>query len=136
MARPASPRPSPRASPAPKEGKSDKPKKAKKPKASPPLGPVSLGLPLSKPDELTEAQAKQELTNLQKKYGALIVNFNNQQAELAASQKRVRALDADMSSLSKQVGGPADAQAASLHEQLQNSLQARDPSLSWMGHGR
>ena len=48
---------------------------------------------MSDVDALCEAEAKKELVALQKKYGALIVNFNNQQAELAAVLKRCAAAD-------------------------------------------
>lgn len=63
----------------------------KRPKAALPLAPVARKieslplarkvepLPLARLDELDEAQAKSELRMLQQKYGALVVNFNNQQ---------------------------------------------------------
>ena len=48
---------------------------------------------ISNIEQLSEVQAKAQLGELQKKYGALIVNFNNQQAELATSQKRLAAAE-------------------------------------------
>lgn len=111
---------SPRAAPA-AGAKSDKKPKAKKPKGAVPTAPVSLGMPMNKPDEMTEEAAKSDLTELQKKYGALVVNFNNQQAELAASQKRCVSLEAEVTSLKAQTSGTpmsADESVAALTKEL------------------
>lgn len=103
--------------------------KAKKPKAPPtaPIKALDLGVPLSKPDEMTEEQAKAALVALQQKYGALIVNFNNQQAELQASQKTCKGLKADLDALRQmQMGGQGmstDQQVVALQRQLQASEQ-------------
>ena len=79
--------------------------KAKKPSAKAPPQAPSAGsavrpsrvgdptLVISNIEQLSEVQAKAQLGELQKKYGALIVNFNNQQAELATSQKRLAAAE-------------------------------------------
>lgn len=79
--------------------------KAKKPSAKVPPQAPSAGsavrpsrvadptLVISNIEQLSEVQAKAQLGELQKKYGALIVNFNNQQAELATSQKRLAAAE-------------------------------------------
>ena len=83
---------SPRAAPAAK-GAADKKPKAKKPKGAAPTAPISLGMPMNKPADLSEEAAKADLESLQKKYGALVVNFNNQQAELAAAQNRISQLE-------------------------------------------
>ena len=130
VARPASPRASPRAAPAapsPKPAGEPKKVKAKKPKAAPPTAPVSLGVPVNKVDEMSEEQAKTELESLQRKYGALIVNFNNQQAELAASQKRNTVLEEEVLSLKAQMTSPTDEQVTALQEQLRSTLQVRPP---------
>jgi len=120
MARPASPRPSPRASPAaPRPPTAEKKAKGKKPKSSPPLAPASLGMPMSKPESLSESEAKETLATLQQKYGALIVNFNNQQAELAAAQNRVRQLEERLAAAN--AGGNAETDQTST---LLNELRA------------
>merc|ERR1719198_737656 len=78
-------------------------------------------MPMNKPDEMTEEAAKSDLTELQKKYGALVVNFNNQQAELAASQKRCVSLEAEVTSLKAQTSGTpmsADESVAALTKEL------------------
>ena len=48
---------------------------------------------MNKPSDLSEAAAKADLEALQKKYGALVVSFNNQQAELAALQRHNATLE-------------------------------------------
>ena len=86
-------------------------------------------------DELSAEQAKQQLADMNKKYGALIVNFNNQQAELAASLKRTASLESEVEALREQVGGSGDQQVASLQRQLQDSVQVR-VRLRVCGHTR
>ena len=66
-------------------------KPAAKPKAKKPKGSAAPSVPLEAPTpqvsaELSEADAKKELDSLQQKYGVLVVNFNNQQAELKDCQ--------------------------------------------------
>ena len=55
---------SPRASAAPAnaKGAGEKKPKAKKAAGKAPSAPIGLGMPMKKPDELTEEQAKQEVT--------------------------------------------------------------------------
>ena len=43
---------------------------------------------------------------MQQKYGALLVNFNNQQVELAAAKKSVDTLKAEVKSLKSQMKSP------------------------------
>lgn len=116
----AAPRPS---SAKPSKGSSSGEKKVKKKKSTPPVAPLSLGMPMQNADELPADQARQQLGELQKKYGALIVNFNNQQAELAASIKRTASLENEVVALREQLGGSGDQQVASLQRQLQDSVQ-------------
>ena len=131
MGRAASPRthhPGEQAAPRPSSSKggSSGEKKVRKKKSTPPVAPLSLGMPMvQNMDELPAEQARQQLGELQKKYGALIVNFNNQQAELAASLKRVNSLENEVVALKEQLGGSGDQQIASLQRQLQDSVQAR-----------
>jgi len=127
MGRASSPRAHAPGGPAPSSGKAasgEKKLKAKKTKNAPPVAPLSLGCPIvSNMDELSAEQAKQQLADMNKKYGALIVNFNNQQAELAASLKRTASLESEVEALREQVGGSGDQQVASLQRQLQDSVQ-------------
>lgn len=58
---------------------------------------------MNKPESLNEKEAKSDLEELQKKYGALIVNFNNQQAELAKSLKNSQDLEQQVARLTEQV---------------------------------
>jgi len=58
---------------------------------------------MNKPDTLNETEAKSDLSELQKKYGALIVNFNNQQAELAKALKHTQRLEAENERLEQQL---------------------------------
>jgi len=73
--------------------------------------------------ELDERQAKDDLQELQKKYGALIVNFNNQQAELAKALKTNADLESEVEKLRSEVGNPlsADDKVASLQKQLESA---------------
>ena len=67
-----------------------KPAVKKKPKGS--AAPVSK-LEAPKPiasSGLSEADAKKELDRLQHEYGALLVNFNNQQIELKNCQEKLK----------------------------------------------
>ena len=117
----------PRAAPAAKkDGAGEKKPKAKKPKGSATTAPISLGMPMNKPAELSEEAAKQDLENLQKKYGALVVSFNNQQAELAAAQKEIFFLQEQNERLEGQVGGTfsADDNTKQLQKQLSDTMQA------------
>ena len=105
--RPQSPRRSSEAGPAaPKTGESKK-IKAKKPKATAAAATtLTLGVPLADVDAMSEADAKKELLSMQQKYGALLVNFNNQQVELAAAKKSVDTLKAEVKSLKSQMKSP------------------------------
>jgi hypothetical protein len=130
VGRAASPRPDhDGAAPRPSSSKGSKSadgekKKVKKKKSTPPVAPLSLGMPMvQNTDELPADQARQQLGELQKKYGALIVNFNNQQAELAASLKRTASLENEVAALKEQLGGSGDQQITSLQRQLQDSVQ-------------
>ena len=141
MARPASPRavrPDSASSARPASSSSDKKEKkpkAKKPKAPPqapgaaPLRPTAADptLVIGNIEQLSEEQAKKQLGELQKKYGALIVNFNNQQAELAASQKRLATAEQRLAAMEQmQRGqGPVGGEAGHLNEQLQSTLAVR-----------
>ena len=120
---------SPRAAPAAKkDGAADKKPKAKKPKGAATTAPISLGMPMNKPESLSEEAAKQDLETLQKKYGALVVSFNNQQAELAQSQKMAVGLQDENERLKEQVGGTfsADDNAKALRKQLDDVTMVRD----------
>lgn len=136
MARPSSPRAerpgsaAPSAKPA--SSSSDKPKekkpKAKKPKAPPRPNADSfeskarVDVPISNVEELGVDDARAQLSELQKKYGALIVNFNNQQAELQAARKTIDRLE------KSQGAGPAlTGDAAAIQEQLQSTLAVSRP---------
>ena len=103
-ARPASPRAeragSPRTPAKPAEGKE---KKTKKKSSKPPTAPLAVEMPMHKVETLNEKEAKSDLEELQKKYGALIVNFNNQQAELAKSLKHAQDLENQVARLTEQV---------------------------------
>lgn len=82
-------------------------------------------MPIHNTSDLSEDQAKKELEALQKKYGALIVTFNNQQAELQASQKHCASLEAELA-LHKEKGessGTSGAGDSQLEEQLRITLQ-------------
>ena len=120
---------SPRAAPAPKAEKAagEKKPKAKKPKGSAPTAPISLGMPMNKPSDLSEEAAKADLESLQKKYGALVVNFNNQQTELAAAQKQIAQLTDENARLKSASSGAysADDQRSQLQSQLDQTLQVR-----------
>ena len=132
-ARPSSPRgervpASPRASPATKAVNGDKEKKPKVKKVKgdklPPTAPMSLEMPMHKVTDLNETQAKDDLQELQKKYGALIVNFNNQQAELAKALKANADLEARVAELEAERGGPplsSDETTAKLQKQLESA---------------
>jgi bifunctional ADP-heptose synthase (sugar kinase/adenylyltransferase) len=87
-----------------------------------PAPATTAALLVRRPADLTEDQAKADLEALQKKYGALVVNFNNQQAELAACQKRLAAMEGDLAKAKAEVGSSADEVTASLREQLAASV--------------
>jgi len=103
----------------------DKKPEAEKPKGAAPPAPIGLGMPMSKPAELSEDQAKADLENLQQKYGALVVNFNNQQAELAAAHKKIVDLESDNDRLKAQASGQfsADDNQQALQARLEQTLQ-------------
>lgn len=109
----------------------DKKVKKAKPKGSAPTAPIGLGMPMQKAEGLSEDQAKADLTELQKKYGTLVVTFNNQQAELAASQKANQQLEAEIAGLkASQNSVPVEESVAKLREQLDTTQQvsvARSP---------
>ena len=89
--RPQSPRRSSEAGPAaPKTGESKK-IKAKKPKATAAAATtLTLGVPLADVDAMSEADAKKELLSMQQKYGALLVNFNNQRSSWRPENRSTR----------------------------------------------
>lgn len=104
----------------------DKKPKAKKPKGSAPTAPIALGMPMQKPEALSEDQAKADLTELQKKYGTLVVTFNNQQTELAASQKLVMQLEAELTALkASQNSMPVEDSVQALRTQLEQTTAVR-----------
>ena len=146
MARPSSPRPMrPDSAPVARPASSSSATPAKKPKAkkpsakAPPQAPGAGGavkprrvadptLVISNIEQLSEAQAKAQLSELQKKYGALIVNFNNQQAELAKALKAQADLESRCAELEAERGAPplsADEATAKLQKQLENALGVR-----------
>lgn len=131
---PASPR-STAAKPA-----ADKKPKAKKPKGSAPTAPVELGMPMHKITDLDEQGAKKDLEELQKKYGALVVTFNNQQAELAAAQRSLDKLEDENAMLKSQAasGGAlsSDDVTKQLREQLANQEAVRVPQSAVLGRSR
>merc|ERR1719230_2022612 len=84
---------------------------------------------MNKPADLTEDAAKADLEQLQSKYGALVVNFNNQQAELAAAQKQISQLEEDNERLRAQTSADFSAddrskQQASALEKALSELRA------------
>ena len=100
----------------------DKKPKAKKPKATAPTAPMTLGMPMQKPADLSEEQAKADLAEMQKKYGTLVVTFNNQQAELAASQKLNQQLEAGLEALKASQGSmPVEDSVKALRSQLEQT---------------
>ena len=128
---PASPR-STAAKPA-----ADKKPKAKKPKGSAPTAPVELGMPMHKITDLDEQGAKKDLEELQKKYGALVVTFNNQQAELAAAQRSLEKLEDENAMLKSQAaaGGAlsSDEMTKQLQDQLEKQASVRGPQSAELG---
>jgi len=131
-ARPSSPRgerapASPRASPAAAKPNGDKEKKPKVKKVKgdklPPTAPMTLEMPMHKVTELNETQAKDDLQELQKKYGALIVNFNNQQAELAKALKERAELEARVVDLESERGQPPPSAEEAI-QRLQKQLES------------
>ena len=100
----------------------DKKPKAKKPKGSAPTAPMTLGMPMQKPEALSEEQAKADLAEMQKKYGTLVVTFNNQQAELAAAQKLTQQLEAELEALKASQGSmPVEDSVQALRTQLEQT---------------
>mmetsp|Transcript_12411 Transcript_12411/g.29531 ORF Transcript_12411/g.29531 Transcript_12411/m.29531 type:complete len:146 (-) Transcript_12411:264-701(-) len=132
IARPSSPRgerppASPRAHPTVKAAPADKEKKPKPKKVRsdrlPPTAPMSLEMPMNKVTDLNETQAKDDLQELQKKYGALIVNFNNQQAELAKALKVNSDLESRIAELEAERESPlsSNEKLVKLERQLENA---------------
>lgn len=81
---------------------------------------------MQKPEALSEDQAKADLTELQKKYGTLVVTFNNQQTELAASQKLVMQLEAELTALkASQNSMPVEDSVQALRTQLEQTTAVR-----------
>jgi len=117
---------SPRASAKPAAAGDKKPK-AKKPKASSaPTAPMTMDKPVVQAKDLSEEVAKSELDELQQKYGALIVSFNNQQAELQQVQKVCADLEAQnaahTNTLKMQASGNGGEEAIkTLTEQLEKA---------------
>jgi len=112
--------PSPRA--AKPAGDSKKPK-VKKPKASSaPAAPMEMDIKAGNTQELSEADAKSQLAELQKKYGALVVSFNNQQSELAISQKYSMQLEEEVSRLKAETEGKSDQALSSTKSELENAM--------------
>jgi len=108
---------SPRASnPAGKEGKA-------KPKKKAPTGKVSLGMPMNKSADLTEEAAKADLDALQKKYGTLVVAFNNQQAELAKCMEEKEKLEQQVESLKTSVESGVPLSGDELTQNLKEELE-------------
>ena len=115
--------PSPRA--AKPAGDSKKPK-VKKPKASSaPAAPMEMDIKAGNTQELSEADAKSQLAELQKKYGALVVSFNNQQSELAISQKYSMQLEEEVSRLKAETEGKSDQALSSTKSELENAMAVR-----------
>lgn len=79
---------------------------------------------MNKPDTLNEEQAKGDLQELQKKYGALIVNFNNQQAELARALKANQDLQSKVDSLQATVSLGRPQTAEELNDDNLSALQS------------
>ena len=109
--------------PAAKPATGEKKAKAKKPKGAAPTAPIGLGMPMNKPADMSEEAAKADLESLQKKYGALVVNFNNQQAELASSQKRIVDLESENERLRGAANGNSSDAAKATEEKLAQTLQ-------------
>jgi len=74
-------------------------KTAKAKKKAPPTSQMTVQMPMNKPADLSEDQAKADLEELQKKYGALVVTFNNQQAELVHTIHERDALESRVAQL-------------------------------------
>jgi len=107
----------PRASnPAGKEGKA-------KPKKKAPTGKVSLGMPMNKSADLTEEAAKADLDALQKKYGTLVVAFNNQQAELAKCMEEKEKLEQQAESLKTSLNSGVPLSSDEVTQQLKDDLE-------------
>jgi len=65
---------------------------------------MTMDKPAVASKDLSEEVAKQELDELQQKYGALIVAFNDQQAELASAQKQLADLESQNKVLNEAMG--------------------------------
>lgn len=117
--RPSSPRPGPSSKPA--NGEKEKKIKAKKVKGDrlPPTAPLNLEMPMNRVTDLNEEQAKNDLHDLQKMYGALIVNFNNQQAELAKALKENAELQTRIAELEEERSQPLSHDTAIIKLQRQ-----------------
>ena len=70
------------------------------------------------------------LSKLQKKYGTLVVTFNNQQAELASSQKLITQLNAEIETMkASQNSMPVDDSVAALRAKLEQNTLVRRPAV-------
>lgn len=109
----------PRAKPTakPEGAAKEKKPKAKKPKA--PTAPISLEMPMNKPGDLDEAGAKADLEQLQKKYGVLVVSFNNQQVELADAQKEIVMLNMQLERMEEGLVLSSDDQVVKLSKEVE-----------------
>jgi len=82
-----------------------------------------LGMPMHKITDLDEQGAKKDLEELQKKYGALVVTFNNQQAELAAAQRSLEKLEDENAMLKSQAAAGGALSSDEMTKQLQDQLE-------------
>lgn len=109
-------------------------KKTTKKKA--PTGTIGLQK-LVNVEELTEDAAKEQLSDLQKKYGTLVVNFNNQKVELGNALATIERLEREYEKAEQYVGGATtsvgdkDKQIAELT--AVRALHAQPPA-PWAGH--
>jgi len=79
--------------------------KAKKPKGSAaPTAPIEAPKPVAA-ESLDEAGSKKELDELQKRYAALVVNFNNQQTELQSCQTQLKRAEDELEVLRSSSAG-------------------------------
>jgi len=107
-------------------------KPAAKPKAKKPKGSAAPSVPLEAPTpqvsaELSEADAKRELDSLQQKYGVLVVNFNNQQAELKDCQSQLARAESELEMRRAKESGSADEGSTdSLVEKLKAELKSME----------
>ena len=64
-------------------------------------------------NSLDETAAKGELDDLQKKYAALVVNFNNQQEELKGAQSQLMRAENEIAMLKGKLAGESGGEASS-----------------------